>query len=142
MGTTSCSIHRTTCFHTPSYFGFLQVYGYSYPQRNAHFILDNPASSPRQNASNSEHASIPLVLSAGTHLSDHICAGRLTAWLPDYMLKAMYKTSTCIILPIFSRCTLYKSKAVASYITSSERPHRYHHHSRISLNFSWVLGYG
>ena len=64
-----------------------------------------------------EHASIPLVPSAKTNLPDNVCVGRLTAWLQDYMQKAMYKT-TCNTPDIFkvhisiveSRCFVHNQQ--------------------------------
>ena len=45
------------------------------------------------NASRPKHTFIPLVFSDKTKLPDQVCSGRLNAWLPDYMLKAMYRTT-------------------------------------------------
>ena len=58
------------------------------PTMNLTFLtLNNPSSSPRQNASKPDHASIPLAPSAKTNLPGHmyVCVGRLTAWLQDCM---------------------------------------------------------
>ena len=49
------------------------------------FDTQQPIFLASANASKPEHASILLVPSAKKLLPDHVCVGRLTAWLQDYM---------------------------------------------------------